>query len=851
MKLLALLTWPYVRKHKLRTGLTIAGIALGVVVFVAMRTANDSVLYGFQQTVNRIAGKAQLQITSGETGFPEEVLERTQAMPEIEIAVPVIEATVSTGLKGQGNLLVLAVDMTGDRSLRQYEFEEGEEAVIDDPLVFLAQPDSLIVTRDFANANGLSTNSRIKLETMEGPKEFTVRGIMRSGGLASAFGGNLAIMDIYAAQKVFGRGQMFDRIDLTLKPGVSLEQGRTALERMLGAGFQVDPPSSRGKQFEAIAKLFSVGASLNSLFALLIGLFIIYNTFSIAVTQRRSEIGILRSLGASRGQIRSLFLIESALMGLTGSLIGVFFGLLMAKGMAGYIGAYLGEIYGVAQQTEEISADPMVLGAALVIGVVTSLAAAWVPANNAARVDPVKAIHKGAYESFTDQESRTRMLAAAGFVLVAVICSVSGGKSGPRLYAGYLAVVMAAIMLTPALVKRVVQAIRPVLRSLLPVEGALAADSLMQAPRRTSATVAAVMLSLSLVIGLGGVAAASYSSIYDWMTSALNPDLFVGSSEQISDRSFRFPPEIGEEMRKMDFVDEVQMVRSARVLYKDTPVMMVSTSLESLGRRIKPKVVAGNLEQAYRDAAQGKGIVLSDNLALQNGLKLGDVMEISSPSGVLKLPVLAITIDYSDQRGALLMDRALYLEKWKDPTVNLFRVYTKKGIAPEEAKRRILERFGNERKLFVMTNQQVRDYILKVTDQWFGLTYMQIFVAVLVAVLGIINSLTVSITDRRRELGVLQAVGGLRRQVRQAVWMEAIGIGLVSVVLGLVLGGVILQYYLDVIREDLAGMRLDYQYPVRIALMLIPTMLATAFASALWPAETAVRSSLVEALEYE
>jgi putative ABC transport system permease protein len=215
------------------------------------------------------------------------------------------------------------------------------------------------------------------------------------------------------------------------------------------------------------------------------------------------------------------------------------------------------------------------------------------------------------------------------------------------------------------------------------------------------------------------------------------------------------------------------------------------------------------------------------------------------------LPVLAITIDYSDQRGALLMDRSLYLEKWKDPTVNLFRVYTKKGIAPEEAKRRILERFGSERKLFVMTNQQVRDYILKVTDQWFGLTYMQIFVAVLVAVLGIINSLTVSITDRRRELGVLQAVGGLRRQVRQAVWMEAIGIGLVSVVLGLVLGGVILQYYLDVIREDLAGLRLEYQYPVRIALMLIPTMLVTAFASALWPAETAVRSSLVEALEYE
>lgn len=851
MMLLRLLTLPYVRKHKLRTCLTIAGIALGVIVFVAMRTANDSVLYGFQQTVDRIAGKAQLQITSGETGFPEEVLEKIQALPEVDVAVPVIEANVSTGLKGQGNLLVLAVDMTGDRSLRQYEFEEGEEAVIDDPLVFLAQPDSMIVTRDFAAATGIATNSRINLDTMDGPKQFTVRGIMKSGGLASAFGGNLAIMDIYAAQKVFGRGRMFDRIDLTLKPEITVDAGKAAIGRMLGAGFQVDPPSSRGKQFEAIAKLFSVAASMNSLFALLIGLFIIYNTFAIAVTQRRSEIGILRSLGASRGQIRGLFLLESAMMGLIGSLIGIFFGLLMAKGMSGYISSFLGEIYGVAQQTEDIAADPTVLIAAVVIGIVTSLAAAWIPASDAARVDPVKAIHKGAYESFTAHENRLRLIAALSFVVIAIACSVTGGKSGPRLYAGYLSVVLAAIMLTPALVKRVVQALRPILRSLLPVEGALAADSLMQTPRRTSATVAAVMLSLSLVIGLGGVAAASYSSIYDWMTAALNPDLFVGSSEQIAERSFRFPPEIGDEIGRMDFVDEVQMIRSARVLYQDTPVMMISTSLEGLKRRIKPKVVAGDLEQAYRDAAAGKGVILSDNLALQEGLKLGDVMEISSPSGILKLPVLAITIDYSDQRGALLMDRSLYIEKWKDPSVNLFRVYTRNGIAPEDAKRRILERFGSERKLFVMTNQQVRDYILKITDQWFGLTYMQIFVAVLVAVLGIINSLTVSITDRRRELGVLQAVGGLRRQVRQAVWLEAIGIGVVSLVLGLLLGGVILQYYLDAIREDLAGMRLDYQYPVRIALMLIPTMLLTAFASALWPAETAVRSSLVEALEYE
>ncbi len=851
MILLRLLTFPYVRKHKLRTILTLAGIALGVIVFVGMRTANDAVLHGFQQTVDRIAGKAQLQITASEAGFPEEILEKAQAVAEVDIAVPVIEATAATGIAGQGNLFLLGVDMTGDRSLRDYDLESGEDAVIDDPLVFLAQPDSLMITRDFAAANGFQIGSRLPLDTMDGRKQFVIRGIMKPGGLASAFGGSLAIVDIYAAQKMLGRGRTFDRIDLTLKPGVAVERGRAALEAALGPGLQVDPPSSRGKQFESISRLFSIGASLNSLFALLIGLFIIYNTFSIAVAQRRSEIGILRSLGASRAQIRGLFLLESALMGLAGSAAGVFFGLLLARGMAGYLSAFLGEVYGVAQRTADVAADPDLILFALAIGTATSILAAWIPARDAAHVDPVKALQKGGAELFSSSESRTRAMLGAAAIAIALVCLLAGGTSAARLYIGYFSVVVASVLFTPALVRRVIAILRPGMRKALPVEGALAADSLLQSPRRTSDTVAAVMLAVSLVVGLAGVANASYTSIREWMHAALNPDLFVGASETLSERSFRFPAVMGDEMRAVEGVEEVQAVRTARVIYNGKPVMLVATSIASLERHVRPKVAAGDPKTMYAEAAQGRGVVVADNLARLHKLKLGDTLELPTPTGVLKLPVLGITIDYSDQQGAFLMDRSLVQRYWKDDTANVFRVYLKSGVTPEEGRRRILERFGGQRRLFVMTNDQVRAYIIRVTDQWFALTYLQIFVAVLVAILGIVNSLTVSITDRRRELGVLQAVGALRRQVRQAIWMEALGIGAVSVILGLALGGIILYYYLGILREDLAGLQLDYQYPFRIALLLIPTMLGAALLSSLGPAESAVRASLVEALEYE
>jgi putative ABC transport system permease protein len=207
MILLKLISWPYIRKHLLRWMLTIAGIVLGVAVFVGMHAANQSVLFAFRHTVDQIAGATQLQISAGETGFDENVLDRVQTEPGVRVAVPVIEAVVSTGLKGQGNVLILGVDMTGDRSLRDYDLKSDQEAALDDPLIFLARPDSLIVTGTFARENNLGIGSKVPMSTMQGEKLFTVRGIMKSGGLTSAFGGNLAVMDVYAAQKIFGRGR--------------------------------------------------------------------------------------------------------------------------------------------------------------------------------------------------------------------------------------------------------------------------------------------------------------------------------------------------------------------------------------------------------------------------------------------------------------------------------------------------------------------------------------------------------------------------------------------------------------------------------------------------------------------
>jgi putative ABC transport system permease protein len=429
MTLLRLITWPYIRRHRLRTVLTSVGIMLGVAVFIGMHTANQSVLFAFYKTIDRIAGKAELQITSGESGFPEEVLERVQALPEVRVAVPVIEAPVDTGLKDEGNLLILAVDMTGDRSLRDYDLESGEDAVIDDPLVFLAQPDSLIVSAEFAARNNLVIGARVPMKTMAGEKRFVVRGIMKSGGLTQAFGGNVAVMDVYAAQMVFGRGRRFDRIDLALTEGTEPAAGRSAIEKALGAGYQVDAPASRGAQIDSVLRVYQFTANLNSAFALFIGMFIIYNSFSIAVAQRRHEIGVLRALGASRGQVRTLFLVESGLSGLVGSVAGLGMGILMSRGLADYIASLIKGVYGVADRTMEVATGPWLMAVGLAMGVATSLIAGFLPARNAARVDPIQSLQKGRYQVLSAGENRLRRLAAAALAVLSAAL-LAFGRAG-------------------------------------------------------------------------------------------------------------------------------------------------------------------------------------------------------------------------------------------------------------------------------------------------------------------------------------------------------------------------------------------------------------------------------------
>jgi putative ABC transport system permease protein len=462
----------------------------------------------------------------------------------------------------------------------------------------------------------------------------------------------------------------------------------------------------------------------------------------------------------------------------------------------------------------------------------------------------VRALQKGKYQVLSEGENRLRRILALICAVAAGVCLLAS-QSKPVFYTGYVLMVGAGLLFAPTLSLLLSKAVRPILKKILPAEGTLAADSLIQAPRRTSATVSALMLSLAMVIGFGGFSASTYDSLDEWMRNALNPDFFVTPSANLTIRSITIPSSIGPLLESVDGVEQVQLVRSARVIYRGVPILLVSVEARKLGEKVRRVPLAGDIDDMNRRMAEGTGVMVSGNFSELQHISLGQIVELPTPSGILKLPVAGIVRDHSDLMGTVFIDREVYRKWWKDDTVNLARVYVRPGYDHAELRRRIVASLPPDQRLLVLTNADVRKYVLQLTDQWLAMTYNQMFVAVLVAILGIVNTLTVSITDRRRELGLLQAVGGLRWQIRRTVWAEALSIAAVGLVLGIALGAVNLYYTLGMVKRDVGGLDLDYTFPVQLMLVMSPVILAAAFIAAIGPAESAVRASLVEALEYE
>jgi putative ABC transport system permease protein len=832
-------TWPYFKKHWVITLLTLTGVALGVGVYVAIELSSASLRVSLRRTIDKVAGKAQLEVSASEAGVPESTAEAVRAVPGVAAAAPVIEAVVKPKGDAEQSLMVLGVDFLGDRAIRDWDF--GDQDVLDDPLVFLAQPDSICVTQEFATRRHLAIDDTLELETGHGFKKFTVRGLIKPEGPATAFGGNIALMDLYAAQFVFSRGRLVDRVDVMLDPDVSVDEGTRRLAAALGPGFAIDPPARRGAEMEVLIENFGRTLTLGSWQAMFIAVFLIFNVFAVAAARRRREIGILRSLGVPRETILRLFLVEGALIGAAGSAIGLLAGLVLARATTRFIAGITEVAYGLTHSGAAVVIDPKVLVIGGSLGLASAIAAAFFPALAAARLQPVDALAKGSFQRFDPISERYRLLAglALSIVAAAVVMLLSTRSFGWAVF-GLVLINGAAVLLAPTLIGPLV------------LEGRIATDTLLQAPRRTSATVLALMISLGFVLTLAGLTHAFRVSYTTWMNGVLNADFYVTASQRFFSKAYRLPPEFASAIAEIPGVRWVEEFRGIHIKYEDKHPFLATLPLARTFKRLEMPIVSGTRERLVRDVPSGRGFAVSDNFAMLFKKKLGDPVTIDTPSGPLTLPVAAIVSDYSSDQGTIWMDRSVYLARWNDTGVDTIDILLAPGADRDAIAREIRAKLaGKTDRLFVMTASEMKENIHKLLDQFFALSYIQLVIALFVAVLGITNTLVISVAERRRELGILKALGTERRQVASLIVLEALGISIVGSVIGYALGTYLIRYASDSIGAANTGWTLPYAFPWGIALALFPLLIVVTIVAALYPAKLALSVSPAEALEFE
>ena len=863
---------PLIRAHALqrpfRTLLSIAGVALGVLASVAIGTANIQVLRSFEQAVTTVAGPATLEIAGHDLGVDESVITTVRAVEGVVSAAPVIEeAVVVAQGKQRGQVLqILGLDLLAEVGTRGFQLSQADTEMA---LEALLDPDTVYLGRQVAADWNLEVGSVVEVTAGGRLVRLRVVGLIHNEAARSSLWDRLAVMDIAAAQLLFQSIGRLDRIELVTTSARPLDDIIASVRAVLPPHLVVQRPAQRTKQVENMVRAFQLNLTVLSWVGLLVGMFLIYNTMAFAVAQRRREIGIYRALGMTERRVAGLFLVEAGLLGLLGGLFGGLGGVWLARSLLSLVSRTISDLYApVASSGLILSMDMLAfvaVGKGVLLGTVVSMVGALGPSVEAGRTVTVRALAPGDYESTHQLKAGLFGWISLALLMLAGVCSLMGPVGGLPLF-GYLSTVclFGALSCLAPLCIRALGLRRPRQESKTMVLGGslriIAADQAARHPGRNAVTVSALMVGLSIMIGVAVMVRSFRDTVEVWVNETVMADLIVApqswlQGKQAGHASRVLPGTWRAPLSAIDGVAAVDTYRDVHVEVEGQPVALVSRDLRLHAQRSRYLMVHGESAAVLLRASQTGGVLLSEVLANRLRLREGSTVSITTPAGPVAVSVEGVFYDYATDGGKMVMDRSWYERQWHDDRVTVFPVYLAAGADAEQVRQAIVMQVagldGATVPPLVIRNHELRKEILEIFDRTFVLTYVLEAIAVLVAVLGIINTLVTAVLERRREFATLRAIGAGTRQVERLVLWEAAYLGLIGAVLGVVGGLLLALLLIHVINKQSFGWTIQMTVPGGVILQAVGLALAAALVAGYWPARWAARQPVVEGLREE
>jgi putative ABC transport system permease protein len=815
----------------LRTGpgllaLAVLGVALGVGSVLSVRILAQGALGAFEGTVRAVSGEAALSVLGNGPSFPEERYPEVLAEAGVSAAVPMTRAEVAVEGGDRLFLEVLGVDLLAPVRLPW----QGDRGTVAEAL---GSPGWVAVGPALAARQGWRVGDEVRASF--GSRRVALRigalvDFRRVSPLASP---RLAVMDLSQAQEILGLAGRLHQVDVLLAAGFEAGEVARRLERRLGPGVRVVTPEQRLAEASGLLGAFRLNLTALSLISLFVGGFLVYGSTQAALARRREELGLLRSLGATRAQVMGLVLAEAALLGVLGTALGIPLGWTAARLELGSVSATVQNLY-LLEGIDRVSLTPALAVLAVALGLAGALGGALLPALDLSRRDP-----RALLASLTLQE---RSAVAAGPLFAAALLAPPLSAAAyallapSRRWAGFalaLGVLVALPLAAPLLVRALGGAVRPRRFSL-----GWGARTLALHLRSSAVAVGALAVSVAMLTGITVMVSSFRGTVVRWLDQTVRADVYVTTPTWSRARGeATLSPRVLASLARADGVRQVDRLRQTFARVGERRVAVVGIDADLAGGAERVRLVRGEAAEAMGRVRQGAALV-SEPLALRERLEAGVRLRMAGPAGEVEVPVAGVYHDYGNEAGTVLLDLGCFAALFGEGSPSNAALYLEPGLDPEAAVDRLRRDLQGEA-VTVRSNRSLRGDVLSIFEQTFAVTRLLQGMGLVVAVAGVLLTLLTAAQERRAEVALYRALGATRLQAFRVFAGKGVGIAALGVALGLPGGAALAWVLVRLVNRDFFGWTLELEWPVGALASQSLVILAAGLLASAYPAARA------------
>ena len=808
-------------RHPWQLGLTLLSIALGTAVMVAVDLANSTATRSFDRSIDALSGPMSHEITALEGDIPEAVYRTLRVERGLRRTLPLIEGRLDAGgethdLVGTDPFALIGMDLGAGAP-------SGLEG--DTLRALLTQALGVVIPATLAESQALAIGDTPTVTVNGERKQLQVLGIATAE--PGSWFADRILADIATAQALFGKIGALSRIQLSLTDAEAADLGET-----LPPELQLEAYQGQQAAFAEMTGAFRINLAAMSLLAVLVGVFLVYNTMTFAALQRRQAFAVMRMSGATGGQLFRLLLVEAALLGLIGSAIGVALGIVLGQGLLVLVSRTISDLYVEISPTQIGITAPTILRS-VAITLLAVLAATLAPARSVAHSAPVITERRSQQE--TGGGAPWLLLSAGILAMLASMLMIA--ISGQSLVAGFSALFVFVVgysFCVPPLMLALLRGCEP-----LPLfrrgVGRLALRGVKTSLSRTGLATVALAIAVSATVGVGLMTGSFRASVADWLDTTLGSDLYVAAAaDEQGER--RLDPAWLQAAKGVPGVADISTGTNRELkINGDTVRALILGAAGHSARGFE--FLSPDTQTARRQFMQGNALIVSEPLAYRQGISAGDQVRVRTmSSGTVDLPVAGIYRDYSSSRGMVVMPRTLYERHWSDRDVSNLGISLAPGAdidAVTSALQALTGQLPGEAE--VTSNRAIRDSSLAIFDRTFVITDVLKVLVILVAFIGVFSALMALFLEKGREYAVLRATGMTPGQLQRLVLSQAALIGLLAGLLSIPLGWVLSEILIEVINRRSFGWTMQSHFFPAIPLEAVLLSTVAALLAAIYP----------------